>query len=116
MPIPNKARGRTVNTRPTKTDQAGARETDLNIIVSRFLTTGTVPGHAGTPLNGDFTNLPRDYRDMIHQARSIERLRGQLPKELANLTISDLVEMSDDALVGYLKPKETPEQAKEQQK
>jgi len=104
--IPNKLRGRTTNTKPTKTDQSGARDTDLNIIVKRMITTGTVPGASGDPLYGDFSALPRDYRAFIHQARDIEKLRGELPPELANLTVEDLVMMDDKALADYLKPKE----------
>lgn len=100
----NKEKARTRTTKPTKTDQSQAHETDINVIVGRYFQSGTAPGAKGTPLYGDFTGLPRDYRDMIETARSIERHRGELPKELANLQIADLVEMDGQALKDYLTP------------
>lgn len=105
MPIPNKHRGKTTNTAPSQTDQAGARDTDLNVIVKKFVQTGTVPGAAGKPLYGDFSRLPKDLRGFIDQARALETIRGELPKELAALTVEDLVLMDDQALVDCLKPK-----------
>lgn len=106
MPIPNKNRGKTLNKDPSLTDQSGAKDTDLNIIVKKFVQTGTMPGQKEKPLYGDFSNLPTDLRGFIQQARSIEKLRGELPKALADLTVEDLVVMDDQALVEYLKPKE----------
>lgn len=91
-------------TKPTKTDQSQANDTDINVIVKRYAATGVAPGNAAEPMHGDFTGLPRDLRGLIEQARSIERLRGELPKELQNLTVEDLVVMDNDALKAYLQP------------
>lgn len=113
MPIPNKHRGRTVNNMPTMTDQSGAKDADLNVIVERMIRTGTVTQAKDQPMYGDFSGLPKDYRDFIHQARSIEKLRGDLPKELGALTVEDLVVMDNQALADYLKPKEPPKKAEE---
>lgn len=116
MPIPNKDRGKIVQQGPTMTDQSGAKDADLNVIVERMIRTGTVTQAKDQPMYGDFSELPRDYREFIHQARSLEKLRGELPKELAALTVEDLVVMDNRALADYLKPKEPPQEVKEPQK
>lgn len=113
MPIPNKNRGKTTNTAPSQTDQAGAKDSDLNVIVKKFLQGGTMPGASKKPHYGDFSRLPRDLRGFINNARAIENLRGSLPKELAALTVEDLVLMDDQALVDYLKPVSKPETTEE---
>lgn len=95
-------------TKPTKTDQSQAKDTDVNLIVKRYAVSGTVPGNTSTPMYGDFTKLPRDFRGLIEQARSIEKLRGELPEQMQNLTIQDLVEMDNAALVKYLTPADKP--------
>lgn len=116
MPIPNKERGKTTNNDPTLTDQSGAKEADLNVIVERMIRTGTVNRAKDQPIYGDFSQLPRDYREFIHQARSLEKLRGELPKELAALTVEDLVVMDNQALADYLKPKQPAKKPEESEK
>lgn len=102
-------RARTYNAgKPSKTDQAGARETDINVIVSRLMPGSTINGNGKQPMFGDFCDLPGDYREMIHLARSMEKARRELPEELKNLTIEDLVVMDDKALADYMKPKQAP--------
>jgi len=100
----NRKRARTFNNQPTETDQAGAAETDLNVIVGRMLTNRSVPGAKGEPLYGDFTGLPKDLRAMIETARDVERLRGQLPDKLAELTVEDLVQLPPNTLKDILTP------------
>lgn len=113
MKHPNHDKGRTHNNQPTMTDQSQAAETDVNVIVKRYAVQGTAPGNAKPGIYGDFTSLPRDYRSMIELARSIERHRGDLPENLKNLTIEDLVAMDNAALEAYMKPADKPTDDKE---
>lgn len=95
-------------TKPTMTDQSQASDTDVNVIVRKYAVSGTVPGHQGQPLYGDFTQMPRDLRELIQRARSIERLRGELPKTMQSLTLQDLVDMDNEALISYIQPAAQP--------
>lgn len=99
----NKARARTVTTKPSLTDQSQARETDINVIVGRFLKTGTAPG-GKPPIYGDFTQLDGDLREMIERARTLHKERAKLPKELQNLPIEELLALSPDKLKDILTP------------
>lgn len=110
MGIPNKHRGKTSQHKPTKTDQSGARDTDLNIIVRQLVQGGTIRGTTKEPMYGDFTELAGDLRDLIERARQMEKLRGTLPDALQALSITDLVEMDPAALNHLLKPKEQPKE------
>ena len=100
----NKERAKYRPTKPTMTDQSQAADTDVNLIVKRYAVSGTAPGTTARPMYGDFTGLPKDLRGLIEQARQIETLRGELPKELQGLTVDDLVSMDASALKAYLTP------------
>ena len=67
---------------PSLTDQSQARETDINVIVSRMGITGMVPGNPQEPLYGDWTKFPRDLREYIETARTIDSLKEKLPAPL----------------------------------
>lgn len=95
------------STKPTLTDQSQAADSDVNVIMAKYAVTGTAPGAAGEPLYGDFSKLPKDLRGMIEMARGIEKLRGELPAQLAQLNVADLVEMDDKTLADLLKPAQT---------
>lgn len=103
----NKARARTRTTTPSLTDQSQAAETDINVIVGRFLRTGTAPG-GQTPMYGDFSQLDGDLRSMIERARTIHRERAKLPKELQNMPIEDLLALPPDKLTAILTPPAPP--------
>lgn len=103
-----KARARYRSQKPSLTDQSQAAENDVNVIVRNYAVTGTAPGRPGPGITGDFTQLPPDLRGLIEQARSIEHHRKQLPKALQDLTIQDLCEMDNQALLAYLKPAVQP--------
>lgn len=102
----NRKRAQIRNTAPTMTDQSQAENTDLNIIVRQFMTTGQAPGARGQPLYGDFTELPRDLRSMIHHARSLEKLQEELPAQLRNHTLDQLFAITNDELVKMMQPPE----------
>lgn len=96
------------NTEPSKTDQSQAKDTDINVIVNRYGVTGTAPGTTKEPLYEDFTELPRDLRGMIEKGRDLQRLRRQLPKQLAEMPVDQLLALSPDQINAILKPADKP--------
>lgn len=99
----NRLRAQTTNTDPTLTEQSMAKDTDINIIVQKFRITGRVPGAQQTPIAGDFTNLPTDLREMIETSRDLKRRRAQLPPELREMPIEELLALTPDKLRETLK-------------
>lgn len=102
----NRLKARTTNTQPTLTDQSQARETDINVIVGRYGVTGRAPGAAGQPMFGDFSDLPTTLRDMIETSRDMQRRRNQLPEQLREMPIEQLLALTPDKLTDILKPME----------
>lgn len=101
----NRKRARTINTQPTLTDQAGARDTDINVIVKTFTRTGMVPGAQGTPIFGqDFTKLPMDLRGYIETARELEDIRQRLPPQLQNMDLAELMALTPTDIHTKLQP------------
>lgn len=110
----NKQRAIYRDTSPTLTDQSQAEETNINVIVKRYAVTGAAPGAAGEPLYGDWTQLPGGLRDMIEASRDIKELRKKLPKELAELPVTDLLKLSPADIERILAPPApTPEPTEE---
>lgn len=103
----NRVRARTVTTEPTKADQSQAAETDINVIVGRMLPSGTVPGHGGTPIYADWTTVPTDLAGLFEQARAMERHRKNLPKELQQISIEELLTLTPQQLQAKLTPQPT---------
>lgn len=103
---------------PTMTDQSASHETDINVIVKKFPTTGTVPGAPTAPRSGDFTGIPADLRSLIDLARSAGTLRRRLPKELQGLTNAELLALTPDQIKAKITPPVTPtdDKPKEDQK
>lgn len=103
------------NTQPTMTDQSQAATTDLNVIVNQFLRTGQSPSK-GTPIYGDFTQLPQNLRDAFEQARGVKNLRRQLPPQLKDMEPAQLLALTPEDIKRILtpvdkatdKPKEEP--------
>lgn len=100
----NRKRARTVNSQPTLTEQSMARDTDINIIVSKFRITGRVPAAQQQPMAGDFTNLPTDLRGFIESARTIKDVRKQLPPQLREMPVEELLALTPDKLASILSP------------
>lgn len=103
-----RAKGRTTNNEPTLTDQSQARDTDINVIVGRFLTTGQAPGAAGEPQYLDCTELPQDLRGFIEASRSADELRKQLPPQLRDKTPQELEALTQADIQKILTPPEPP--------
>lgn len=92
----------------TLTDQSQARETDINVIVSRYGITNQMPGTGAQPIYGDFTQLPKDLREFIDLGRSIEDRRAELPPELREMPIEELLALTPEQLTDKLTPSPTP--------
>lgn len=105
----NRGRARTENTDPSLTDQSQARDTDINVIVSKMGISGTVPGAPNKPLYGDFTQLPGDLRSMIEHARGLDEHRSKLPKELRAMPIEELLQLTPEQLTKLIAPAPAPE-------
>lgn len=104
----NKARSITMPGGPSLTDQAGAKDTDLNIIVGQFLRNGTAPGHNRPDISGDYTNVPSDLREMIETSRSLKRYQRDLPAALQELPVTQLINMTPEELKRILTPPAQP--------
>lgn len=100
----NKARAIYRNTEPTMTDQAGAKETDINVIVGRFMVSNQLPTTGQEPIYGDFTNLPEDLRGFIETAQSLAEKRAELPEALRDMPIEELLALTPEELTNKLTP------------
>jgi len=92
---------------PTMTDQSGARDTDINVIVGQFGISGTVPGTQGTAQNLDLTEIPTDLRSMIEKARELNELKNGLPPEYQHLSTEELLTTPPAALAQLTKDAST---------
>jgi len=94
-----------VNNQPTRTDQSGAEDSDINVIVKRYGVYGTIPQGKKQPQFGqDLSEIPTDLAEVIESARMLEIYRGQLPDALKALNIEDLITMTPEAIADILKP------------
>lgn len=110
----NKAAAITYGDPVSLTDQSQARETDINIIVSRMGITGTVPGNAQEPMYGDWTEFPQDLREYIETARTIDSLKEKLPPQLKGKSIEEILSFTPKEMADLLAPPApTPAETKE---
>lgn len=100
----NRLRARTVNNQPSLTEQSMAKDTDINIIVQKFRTTGRVPGSDTEPMSGDFTEMPEDLRGFIECAKSMMDHRAKLPLQLRHLATNQLLNLTPQQLTNILTP------------
>lgn len=105
----NKRRSIYVDATPTKTDQAGANQSDINIIVGQQLVTGYAPGSPKPPMYEDFTQFPTDLREMLETSRKTKELRARLPKELREKPLEELLTLTTDAITRIITPPPDPE-------
>ncbi|QXP07993.1 MAG: internal scaffolding protein [Arizlama microvirus] len=102
------AKGRTTNNEPTLTDQSGAAETDLNVILKRYSQSGTIQSHGKEPMYEDWTQYPEDFRGYLHTAMEAKRLRAALPDKLQNLKDHELLALTPEQLETILAPPAKP--------
>lgn len=105
-----RAKARTVNNEPTMTDQSGASETDLNVVLKRYAQSGTIQSHGKEPMYYDWTEFPEDFRGYLAAARNAEDLREQLPPGLRNMPDAQLLALTPEQIEQMLTPpaKQTP--------
>lgn len=104
----NKAKAVFINTEPTLTDQAGERDTDINVIVAQFGIHGQAPTGAKDPVYGDFTGMPTDLRGTIEMARRVNYHKNRLPPQLAELTTEELLALTPEQVKAKLTPVDEP--------
>lgn len=103
----NKARMRAALkfSKPTLTDQAGARDTDINIIVKNFTKHGIAPAVGKQPIQGvDWTEYPSDLKGMFDKAKELAGQLRKLPKQLRNMGMDELLALNADDLKRILAP------------
>ncbi|WNK13085.1 MAG: internal scaffolding protein [Microvirus sp.] len=93
---------------PTMTDQAGANETDINVIVQRHSISHQAPGAMTEPTYGDFMYLPTTLKEALDVARSSKRLQEQLPPQLQGISLEELLALTPEQLTSKLTPVEQP--------
>jgi len=94
-----------VNTDPSETDQTGAEETNINVIVKRYGVYGTIPQGSKAPIFGaDTTDWPTDLGLAIDLARSLEKIRGELPPAMQKMSTDELLALTPEKIVSILKP------------
>lgn len=103
----------TRDTTTTMTDQAGARETDINVIVQRYGIHGQAPGTDAKPSYEDLSEFPTDLRDLIDTARGIDEHYNKLPEALKHMEFGELMALTPEALTNILSP---PQPAAEEPK
>lgn len=102
--LKNKARAIYIDNTPTMADQAGARETDINVIVGRYGISGQLHGNKEQPMYGDFSNLPDGLREFIETAKTYEQRRAELPEQLRGMDTEELLALTPDELTRKLTP------------
>jgi len=95
-----------VNTQPSKTDQAGSKDTDINIIVRSHMVSGKAPGGTKPPMYEDFSQLPTDLRSMIETTRGIAQLRRSLPDALKEKPVEELLRLTAKDIQTIMNPPE----------
>jgi len=105
----NRLRAQFKSIKPTLTDQSAAKDTDINVIVKQFGLGGQVLGNRAQPIYEDFTQYPRDLREFIEVSRAVRTHIADLPDELRNLPMDQLLNLPPKELLAKLvKPAPTP--------
>lgn len=69
------------NFEPTRTQQHQADETDINLIVKRYMQTGILPQTALAPLYGDFSE-PMSFHEAQNRIRAAQEAFMLIPPEI----------------------------------
>lgn len=104
----NKERAIFTNTEESKTDQSQANDTDINVIVKRYGVTGTVPGAKQPAMYGDFSELPRDLREVIESGKQMQILRKSLPEQLREIPLDELLNLTPTEINNLMAPPADP--------
>lgn len=82
--------------KPSLTKVAPQEETDLNAIMRKYGTTGSIPVRAnpGEPLYGDFTSA-LDYQSALTAIREADAIFGALPSKVRDQVENDPAKLLD---------------------
>jgi len=103
----NRKRAQTHNYEPTKTDQAAARECDINVIVRNARIHGQAPGPTKQPQFADFSELPDNLQDFLAMGARAAQARGELPEALQAMSNEELLQATPTELAQRLQAHET---------
>ncbi len=106
--LQNKANAVYNNTEPSLADQSQAKDTDINVIIGRFGVGRLAQGNGKVPMYEDFSDLPRDLRGYIEQARGLDNLRERLPEQLKTQKLEELLSLTPQQIHGLLFPPPAP--------
>lgn len=104
----NKAKAIFINTKPSKTDQSQAEDTNINIIMRKYRITGQAPGASKAPIYADFTELPTSLAEMMETARKMPSIRASLPEQLRSMPLEQLLSLTPEDLTNILTPPAQP--------
>jgi len=104
----NKARAIFNNTDPTETDQSQAHETDINVIVAKYGIAGQANGNPNQGEYLDSTSLPEDLRGFIEMGRTLEDRRAELPEEIREMPIEQILQLREPDIARILAPPDAP--------
>lgn len=103
-----RAKGRTTNSGISLTDQSAAHDTNINVILKKYGVTGVAYGTTNAPEWLDHTQLPQDLREAFDMARRAAELKRNLPEQLRERSIEQLLALTPEEVTTILKPPEPP--------
>lgn len=95
------------STKPTKTDQGAARDTDINVIMRQYNVTGFIRGGSTPPTFGDYTAM-RDLKTTLDIQRNLRQYHASLPEQLRALPLSRLLDLKVEDVQRIMQPPEQP--------
>lgn len=72
----------TINLQPSLTQQSDAAESDINVIVRRYVKTGQLPQVNQEPIYGDFSTEGFTYREMVEKINAANSAFEQIPADV----------------------------------
>lgn len=72
----------TNNTLPSLTQQSDADETDINIIVKKYVKGAGLPNVTQQPIYGDFTGDGYTYREMVEKIQAADAAFQEIPADI----------------------------------
>lgn len=80
-------------TEPSLTKQEFKEETDINYIIKRATITGELPSSQKTPVYGDFTNGPQDYKTALNMVLEAQEQFDSFPSKVRDRFKNDPAEL-----------------------
>lgn len=103
----NKERAKFRTTKPSKTDQSAAKDTDVNVIMKQYNITGMIAGSKIQPQFGDYTQA-RDLKGMLDLQRNLRTNHASLHAKLQELPLDELFALTEQQITDILAPPAQP--------